>query len=347
MNQNVNSNMIILARESRGYTQKKLSKLLDVTQGRISKIEQGILMVPEDLLNKLCDKLGYPKGFFFEPAFIYSPISPFHRKRKSLPKKIQCQIEAEANIRRIHVNKLLRSAEIVDSKIFYQDIEDFNITPEEVALKLRHYWKIPQGPINNVTKTLEDAGIIIIHCDFGTSLTDGFSFFVEDKPPIIFVNKNMPGDRLRFTLAHELGHIIMHCVPTPTMEEEANKFASEFLMPEKEIKSYLSKLSLQKLANLKRRWKVSMAALIMRATTISAITQNQAQYLWMQLGKAGYRRKEPIEISKETPTIVKQLISLHLRDLEYTMAQLSKMLLCEMDEFINLYMDRNLRIVKS
>jgi len=216
-----------------------------------------------------------------------------------------------------------------------------------VALKLRHYWKIPRGPINNVTKTLEDAGIIIIHCDFGTSLTDGFSFFVEDKPPIIFANKNMPGDRLRFTLAHELGHIIMHCVPTPTMEEEAHKFAAEFLMPEKEIKSYLSKLSLQKLANLKRHWKVSMAALIMRATTISAITQNQAQYLWMQLGKAGYRRKEPIEISKETPTLIKQFISLHLKDLEYTMAQLSKMLLCEMDEFINLYMDRNLRIVKS
>jgi len=346
MNQNVNHNMVTLARNSRGLTQKDLSELLEVTQGRVSKIEQGLLLVPEDLLEKISDTLDYPKAFFFEPGHIYPSISPFHRKRKSLPKKVLNKIEAEANIRRIHVMKFLQGAE-VESKIISQDLDDYDVTPEETAQQIRHYWRIPMGPINNVCKVLEDAGIIVFHCDFQTPLIDGFSFWVEGIPPLIFANANMPGDRLRFTVAHELGHIIMHRVPTPTMEDEANKFASELLMPEDEIKPYLSSLSLKKLANLKSYWKVSMAALIQRAGMLNTMGRNQIRYLWMQMSKAGYRRREPINIEKEKPSLIREIVDLHLNVLNYSRAELCRMLACTKDEFVRLYSDGNLTLVKS
>ena len=107
----------------------------------------------------------------------------------------------------------------------------------------------------------------------------------------------MPGDRQRFTLAHELGHLVMHDVPTEEMEDEADKFASEFLMPEAQIQGQLHALSMRKLWELKSRWKVSMAALVKRAETLGCITASQTRYLWIQLSKSGYRLEEPAELA--------------------------------------------------
>ena len=339
--------MVTLARETRGYTQKKLAELIEISQGSMSKIEQGLCLVPDDVLEKLSKSLDFPIEFFFEPEYIYPPSSPFHRKRASLQKKIQAQIEAEANIRRIHINKLLKSAEIVDTKIIHEDIDNLGLSPAESASKIRYYWKLPKGPIENVTTVLENFGIIIAYCDFKSQLLDGFSFCVDDNHPIIFINSNAPNDRIRFTLSHEVGHIIMHRIPTPEMEKEANDFAAEFLMPSNEIKQHLYEPTLEKLAGLKRYWKVSIASLIYRAKSLKTITYNQERYLWTQYNAAGYRRKEPVELPKETPSIIQDLINLHLNDLGYSEEELSKILLSNTDTFVDLYMKKRLRVVKN
>src|ERR1019366_9937990 len=93
------------------------------------------------------------------------------------------------------------------------------------------------------------------------------------------------GDRLRLTLVHEVGHIIMHESATPTMEVEANAFAAEFLAPRKEIKGSLLGLNMAKLADLKRHWKMSMQALIMRAYELKTITESQRRYLFINVAK--------------------------------------------------------------
>ena len=91
------------------------------------------------------------------------------------------------------------------------------------------------------------------------------------------MNRNQPADRQRFSLGHELGHIVMHRVPSPTMEDEANAFASALLMPTQEVRPYLSgRLTIQKLASLKPVWRVSMQALLYRARAIGTITANQS-----------------------------------------------------------------------
>lgn len=256
-------------------------------------------------------------------------------------------MEAEANIQQLHISKLLKATEVPDN-ILYQDLEELGITPQEAAINIRRYWRLPRGPIENVTQCLEDAGIIVIHHDFGTALTDGFSMIVKDLPPMVFVNSNTPGDRLRFTLAHELGHIVMHAIPTPEIENEANAFAAEFLVPEGEVKPYLKNLSFtkfRKLADLKRYWKCSIGFFLFQATVLETINNNQARYLWTQYRKMGYHRKEPIDIPKEKPSLMNELIDLHVNDLNYSISEMCELLLCSPSDYKNLYMHRTLRVL--
>ena len=101
--------------------------------------------------------------------------------------------------------------------------------------------------------------------------------------------QNSPTDRARFTLAHELAHLIMHRIPTPDSEGEADRFASEFLMPARDIAADLNGFSLQKAAVLKPYWRVSMAALIQHAEDLSKITEWQHKNLNIQKNKLNGR----------------------------------------------------------
>ncbi len=196
------------------------------------------------------------------------------------------------------------------------------------AKYLREYWKIPKGRISNLTEILEDNGFVIIEMDL--SGTDGFSVLSENNTPIIFINKNMAGDRFRMTVAHEVLHFILHhgqkISTDRDIEEEVREAASELLLPLKEVESQLRVLSLSKLADLKMYWLVSMQALLVKAGKNDIITQHQYQYLWKQMSAAGYRKKEPVEVPKEKPTLFNELITTHLEDLKYSSDDLSKLL---------------------
>jgi Zn-dependent peptidase ImmA (M78 family) len=97
---------------------------------------------------------------------------------------------------------------------------------------------VPPGPIENLTTLAERAGIIVVWCDFGAAI-DGVTMKTDDLPPCIFLNRTAPADRLRASLAHEIGHTIMHRVPTDTMEDEAYTFGAELLVPERELRKDL------------------------------------------------------------------------------------------------------------
>ena len=98
---------------------------------------------------------------------------------------------------------------------------------------------------------------------------------------------------------HEIGHIIMHQMPSDEMEAQSDRFAAEFLMPASEIKSDLRQLRLQQLPALKTIWKVSMAAVVKRAFDLGQITERQYRYLFTELSMQGWRTKEPIQIPVE------------------------------------------------
>lgn len=343
--------MISLARESRGLSQSDLAKTLNVTQGKISKMESGLLNPTEEMLNGLAKILNYKQSFFYQPENVYSLGMSFYRKHKTLNKTVQVYVNANLNIYRIHIQKFLNAIEL-QNKVQHLDI-DKHKNPTIIARTLRKLWNVKRGPIENLTKLLEDIGIIIVFSHLGTPKFSGVSVLSENGTYIIFVNSNMPSDRIRFTLAHELGHIVMHRhSQSEFMEEEADLFASEFLMPEEDIAHQLYKLTLEKLANLKAYWKVSMQAILKRAQQLEKITERYARYLWMQMGKFGYRTNEPAQfnIPYEKPTLLSEIIQVHLRDLGYSLEDLSDHLNCVYDEFIEKYfpdtINKNLKLIK-
>ena len=328
MGQIINPDMVTLARESRGYSQSKLATKIGIAQGTISKIEMGLFTPDEKLLDQFSHVLEYPKSLFFEEGHIYPPVSTQYRKKSSILKKsIQKQVEASANFITRHIQKLLKSVDLEPAKaILNICLEDSHAKPQDVARLVRMNWKLPRGPIANLTKVLEDVGIIIVPLDFGTDLIDGFRLNIDSSFNVIFVNKSLPGCRLRFTLAHELGHLVMHTLPTDLnqIELEANLFASEFLMPKDDICYQIdSKTDIARLADLKKYWKTSMQAILYAAKRMSLISENRYKYLIIQMGELGYRKHEPIDIPFETPTLLKNLLKVHLSELGFSASELA------------------------
>src|SRR5215212_12019641 len=108
MTQTINPEMLVLARESRGIKQGELEKRLSVTQGKISKLESGLLQVTDDFLDGLAEALHFPREFFYQTdrVYGYGTTCIYHRKRQSLPSLELRRLIAELNVRRIQISRL-------------------------------------------------------------------------------------------------------------------------------------------------------------------------------------------------------------------------------------------------
>ena len=123
------------------------------------------------------------------------------------------------------------------------------------------------GQFGTLRKLSKRTGVLVIHFDFGTRKIDGCSDWI-DGLPVVFLNMHLAPARMRFTLAHEIGHLVMHSLPYADAEQQAHMFAAEFLMPADDIKHMLLPVNLDRLARLKLHWRVAMQALLKRAEGI-------------------------------------------------------------------------------
>lgn len=336
----VNPHMIVLARESRGLSQAALAEALDATQGYVSKIETGVLAVSDEKLDILCGVVNYPPEFFFQsgPLMGVGISEIFHRKRQDVPQKLLTKIHAAVEIRIRHVAQLMRALDL-SCNVPRFDIDEYG-EPEEIARLTRAYWQMPRGPIPDLVQTIESAGGVVVLMDFDTAKVDAISRLIPQLPPTFCVNRDTPKDRLRFSLAHEIGHMIMHGYPSADMETEADRFASEFLMPERDIRPDLIGLTLGKAAQLKRYWKVSMTALIHRARDLGTITATKARSLWAQMSSAGYKTHEPVELAAdgEQPRLLAHMIDAHMQRLGYTPVQMRRVIPLNHEELWSFYL---------
>ena len=324
-----NPQLLTLARRTRGLSQAQTSTRSGVSQSLVSKYESGTIFPRDQHIEKLATALDYPKGFFSQQLIVKGPGvgEIFHRKRAATTAKTLGKFHAVAEVRRFDITKLLNSWPITEPAVPFLPIDEYDDDPLKVAQLLRSYWSIPQGPIFNLTETMEQNGCIIFAHDFGTSQIDGFSHRISDDSPQFHVNVSIPPDRRRWTLAHELGHMVMHGVGEvdPIIaEKQANRFAGEFLAPSKELKPTLWNLDFRRLAGLKREWKISMQAIIMQARDLDVITERQKRELFTQLGKTGHKRREPASLDPpiERETKARQLAQYHFANLEYTRSEL-------------------------
>lgn len=341
----INHEMVVLAREYRNLTQEELARLIKVTQGTISKIEGNVAPeISEDLIPRIANVLRFPTDFFHQPGErVGIGSSAFYYKRKSvIAAPDRKRISGVVNLLRLSIKRLLNSVELEASrKLPFFCLDEFSQNPELVARALRSAWNLPDGPIKNVTSLIESAGVIVVPCDFGSTAMDATSLRLADMPPLIFINKSVVGDKWRFTLTHELGHLVMHDVPSETMEDEADQFAAEFLMPESEMKAQYvryPKIRLQDLANLKPYWKVSISDLLARAESLDAIAPNQSKSIKLQLSKSqasklGQPLKEPGPLNVEKTENFEGLFQYFLKNLDYSPNEIARAILMYPEEF--------------
>jgi len=338
--QTINCIQLEIARKSRQLTQTQLANELKIDVRKYSKIELGEHRVENNILDKIADILDYPIEFFFEEGNnIALPISLHeggsYRKRQNISKKILYSVESTIGIYLGCLKKLKNKLDLQFGKTLCPiNAEEFNNDIENIAEQLRLQWSLPSGPIKNIVNVLENAGCIIVKYDFGTEKIDGFSIWIQDMFPVIFIRQGLYGDRERFTLAHELGHLLLHTKRlSPNKEKEANDFASAFLMPFSDIKKDFNNLNIYKLQSLKEKWKVSMAALAYRAKELEFISDSQYRYIFMELSRNGYRKKEPVYIAPETPLSLKEMKDAFMNELEYSKEELKKFLCLNENDF--------------
>jgi Zn-dependent peptidase ImmA (M78 family) len=334
--------MLILARECRGYSQTGLAEEVGMSQAEISKYETGIKVPGEQQVRRLASHLHFPMEFFYlseSKRDFGSGCLYYHRKRESAREGKLRQLLALVNVRRIQIKQLLSAVKGKNEYDFeHLDLDEHMGDAGRVAKTLRALWKLPPGPVQNVIQVIENAGGIILRSDFGTDKIDALSQWLPGLPPVFLINDRIPTDRMRWTLMHEVGHIVMHRFPTENMEKEADQFAAEFLMPADQIKPHLHGITLAKLASMKPYWRVAMSALLRRATDLGTITPRTKQYLWMQMGMHGYRKHEPVEIPSEEPTLLKELLDFHREQLGHDSQELAKIMRVKESELMEEYL---------
>lgn len=327
-----NGSLLTLARQVRRKGQADLVSLLagSITQGTLSKLEHGRIQPQPELVEKLAGALKVRPSFFYRSAYVREPMVSYHRKRAKLAVKDQDAVHGLAEIFRLNLKSLLESVEMDPTlpALPSVDPDQYGRDVEEIARMLRQRWQIPKGPISDLTKLAESAGIIIVAFDFGSELIDGFcQHSCDGLPPLVFINSNQPKDRYRFSLAHEIGHLICHQTPHPEQEIEANRFASELLMPTREIKNDFDTHSLTKFMDLKLYWGTSMQAIMYKAWQIGSLSDRMYKYYIIEMSKRGFRKREPVEASHlvERPAVLRSIIKAHLTDLDYSVEDIAEM----------------------
>lgn len=356
----INIERIKLARESRGYSQSALSKLLDtISQSMLSKIEKGFAECSLETLNEISSVLNYPISFFYKKHQAYYIKEFYYRKNLSTTLTKNKILEAKVNIISSHFSELLDNVE-VDVNLPYTDIKEYDLTPERFAEQVRGIFMLPKGPITDLINLLEKRGVIIHELDFDETFKfSGINFHTREGIPVIMVNRNHSNSRKNFTIAHELGHLLMHekFIVSDNMKEiesEANRFASNFLMPRSDIKADLFGLTDSKLGSLKRYWKVSIQSLIYRAKDLGCISPDQYRRWVTKISYYGWRKKEPFEFPISEPYLLGKILLLHFNELGYSKNEVLEMLGTsdfEFNEFYNIeslskYTGNNVRKIK-
>lgn len=328
--------MLRLARQFRGFQQKELAERARIDAAIISRAENGAVVPSEGVIGRLAQELNVAEslfGFSFQPTGLPMSYHPMWRKRQSVSQRETDRVLADANMRGLHLRRLLPSVEF-EPELTIPRIEpgEYGSDCREIARLVRRAWGVPTGPVANLTDYAERAGIFVFHVDLEKKVdVDGLTLRLTGLPPIIILNSHMPADRMRFSLAHELAHLVMHPVPTNEMEKQANDFASELLIPARDIRtSFIGrKIDMKLLAQLKPEWRVSIAALLYAAKEVNAIGPGQSQTLWRQYSSLRYRSVgEPPELDfpVESPSLGAYLVRAHIEELRYSFAEMTDLL---------------------
>jgi Zn-dependent peptidase ImmA (M78 family)/transcriptional regulator with XRE-family HTH domain len=339
----INPQMVVLARESRGMNQGHLAGEIGISGSNLAKIENAEIGASPERINDIAEATDYPLHFFMQKGSAVMPENLAWRKRRKVPQKALMPVYAKANIIRRHVELLSNALQTEKVKLPLWKVSD-RMTPQKIAAKLRAQWSIENIAKKSIIKLVEDQGIVVSSFDFNSTRVDSLTMLTNSNEPVIFINKSLLGDRQRFTIAYELGQLIMHTFtelePGQDIDREASAFAAELLMPEEEIRSDFEEgINMDVLARLKKKWKVSMISLLYRADDLGFVSVSRKRYIIQQFNEQKIRRREPpnLDIAPAEPSLLKYRIGQFRARTKLSVVDTAALLCLQVDEFMEMY----------
>jgi Zn-dependent peptidase ImmA (M78 family)/transcriptional regulator with XRE-family HTH domain len=291
------------ARKAAGLSLRELGARVGVSHAAIKKYEDGAAMPSSDILIALSRALKVRTEYFFRPAPVALEGIEY-RKRSSLPKKrldaitheIIDQIERRIELESLFPQSPVKAFAMIDGIAEHLTSMD---QIEDVAERVRDAWDLGLDPIPDLIDVLETNGVrvFMIEADAENKF-DGLAARVN-RMPIVVVGRHWPGDRQRFTLAHELGHLMLEGRLADDLNEEmaCNRFAGAFLFPSasvlQELGQHRNAIELKELGLLKEEFGLSMAGILYRARDLGVITPGYREEQAKLFRIKGWFRKEP------------------------------------------------------
>ena len=326
---------LTLARQLAGLRKSDLAQLLDMSPTAVAAWESGAKRPTAVTVARLALSLGVDPGFFaMRPDDVAALSStPHFRSLRSTTQLARDQAFAYGQLAVDIATSLEKHVECPDPDVpsfpVPMDTGDLDAGgadiggpgvggPEQAAQHVRDCWGMSAGPAPHLVRLLENHGVLVVFSPPQAASVDAYSFDSRLRPVVVLNPVKHDYYRQRFDVAHELGHLVMHTDAEPggrTVEEQANRFAAEFLMPAAEIRDELPKTmnaaAWQSLARCKERWGTSIQALLYRARRLGALTEVSYRNAMATLTSRGWRRSEPGLITVlEQPSMLPRALEL-------------------------------------
>ncbi|ESZ26923.1 XRE family transcriptional regulator [Mesorhizobium sp. L2C084A000] len=320
------------ARKVARLSQGDLGDRVGITRQSISAYERGDKLPEPATFQKIADVLGQPVAYFTNPDGPLFGNSTTRFYRKSGPETLR-RNEACA----VLGDWFVQTARYIDDFVNYPAVVLPECEPanagtysmdeiDDIALSLRRSWGLGAGPLSNVLALLESKGIVICRYEMEGENVEAFSFWNGNRPFVFMASEKEAGVRLRYDLAHELGHLVLHRwveqseiedkARLKVIEAEANRFAGAFLLPKTSFPNEIYTTRLDAFVPLKERWKVSIQAMVYRCHDLEIIDSDQALNLYKQISFRKWRKKEPLDdprrIPLEQPRLLRRAVELIL-----------------------------------
>ncbi len=298
---NIFANRLKSARIMAGLSMQELSDLVDnqISKQSISKYEKGMMKPDSQLLIRFSKALNVKPEYFFRPFEIELEKIDF-RKKSTLSKKEIESINAKSK------DFLERYIEIEEhlgiNQKFENPIQDIKINSvediERAVLELRQVWKLGLNPLSNIFEMLENKGFKIFEVEASKKF-DGLSSIVGNSIPLLVVNQISDILRRRFTILHELGHVLLQLpkeCQNKEIEHYCNYFAGSFLIPKQVLIAELgvkrNTVMLEELIEIKEYYGISLQAIVYRAKELNIISEQSAKRFWRFIKSTPERQQE-------------------------------------------------------
>ncbi len=295
-----------IARKRRLLNKKRFAELADVAHHTVVRCESGQTNPTPENIEAFARVLGYPKEFFFGPD-MDEPTAASFRSQTSMSAAIRDAAFGAGSIGFLLSDWVEERFNLPEIRV--PDLHLYD--PEAAARVLRGEWGLGEKPVSNMIQLLESKGVRVFSLAQNTAKVNAYSLWRNEKP-YVFLNNFKTAESSRFDAAHELGHLVLHqdggCVGRKA-EDEANAFASAFLMPAADVKAVIPYVShLREMIAAKARWRVSLAALNYRLHKLQLTSDWKYRDFCIEMSTRGWNKDEPQPIEREVSVVWQKVL---------------------------------------